>query len=93
MAALKRLQWSVRFVIHLRLSVHLPCCGILLRRSAHAGTPDGANRRFLASTRTCVGDIRNSTVRYPRATPTTNENGLPSGKPLICLVAGARNVS
>ena len=30
---------------------------------------------------------------YPRATPTENENGLPEGKPLKCLVAGVRNLS
>jgi hypothetical protein len=28
--------------------------------------------------------------RYPGVTQTANQNGLPEGKPLICLVAGAR---
>jgi hypothetical protein len=34
---------------------------------------------------------RNTVPRNPGVTPAINKNGLPEGKPLICLVAGGRN--
>ena len=55
------------------------------------GHGDSLSRRTnvsLLHVRNAAGLAGNRSLRYPCVTQSKNKNGLPEGKPLICLVAG-----